>query len=141
MKIPETRPSEGSERQHKRTILIVEDEVLLRMLLAEEMLHADHLVIQAASADEAVQLLAAGTTPDLLITDIEMPGVHDGVALARIVRDQHPKARIIFASAHARVAPELMLLSDAMFTKPYDLPKLLFTANALLSQESTRERK
>lgn len=61
--------------------MVVDDEVLIR-LMADDMLHdAGFEVVEACSADEAVDLLAAGIAVDVLFTDVNMPGTIDGLGL------------------------------------------------------------
>jgi CheY-like chemotaxis protein len=64
-------------------ILLVEDEVLIRMLAAEILSEAGFTVIESASADEALTILQARSDVQLLFTDVNMPGSLDGLALGR----------------------------------------------------------
>lgn len=113
------------------TLLVVEDEVLLRMLLAEELRAKNYTVIEAASADDALDILLSGTKIDGLVTDVSMPGAMDGLGLVDVVRSLWPAAKIVVASAHAfGVKPGTI---DAVFTKPYDLEELLAALEAMLA--------
>jgi CheY-like chemotaxis protein len=82
------------------TVLVVEDQALVRLDVAQELQSAGYNVIEACDADEALAVLKAGTGVDVLLTDVSMPGSLGGVALARIVRRQLPRARIIVMSAN-----------------------------------------
>ena len=90
-------PSEAHEPAQGRLILVVEDSEpirgLLRMILGE----AGYRVIEAGSVDEAAAAVAQG--PELLITDIHLPGMN-GVALARELRQLRPELKVIFMSGH-----------------------------------------
>ena len=66
----------------KKTVLVVEDEVLIRLYLSEEIRAAGFTVIEAASADEAFEVLKSRNDIDLVLTDIRMPGTMDGLQLA-----------------------------------------------------------
>jgi CheY-like chemotaxis protein len=68
------------------TVLVAEDDILLRILIADELRDAGFVVIEAGNADEVVSVLRSGTDVDVMISDILMPGSMDGVALARLVR-------------------------------------------------------
>src|SRR5438874_384004 len=68
------------------TILVVEDEVLVRMLIADQLRNAGYSVIEAADADEALALLAHTFNVNVVLSDVQMPGSLDGAGLARIVR-------------------------------------------------------
>ena len=65
-------------------VLIVEDDVLIRVLLADELRDAGLRVIEAANADEALSIFEAGAQVDLLFTDVQMPGSIDGVELGQV---------------------------------------------------------
>jgi CheY-like chemotaxis protein len=77
-------------------VLIVEDEFLIRLTLAEVLSDEGYTVIEAETADEAVKLLQAGPPIDVLLTDIQLPGQLDGKALVRHVRETQPDLPVIF---------------------------------------------
>lgn len=112
-------------------ILLVEDEVLIRFFLAEELRALGHVVLEAATADEALALLASGIEVDLLLTDVRMPGSLDGAALARRLRQDRPAMRIIVVSGHLRDG-ELGVEVHGFFSKPIDMPRLARHITALL---------
>jgi PleD family two-component response regulator len=68
-------------------VLLVEDEVLIRSVIAETLRDAGLLVIEAANADEAWSYLQTGASVDLVFSDIQMPGSMDGIELARKVKE------------------------------------------------------
>jgi CheY-like chemotaxis protein len=119
----------------RTTVLVVEDEVMVRLLVAETLRDAGYVVIEAANADEALTVLHSSTEIDLLLTDIRMPGSRDGLALAEEARTTWPALKIIIASAYfpRRPAPEIV---DAMFTKPYDTLRLIRRIKELLPESS-----
>src|SRR5579862_3190692 len=101
-------------------VLIVEDEVLIRMLLADALRQADWDVIEAANAEEALAVLHTSREPDVLVTDVRMPGSVDGFELAAYVRRAKPRLKVIITSGHA--GPDGPIgLADAFVPKPYDL--------------------
>lgn len=71
---------------HKPTVLVVEDDVLIRLSVADALRSAGLDVIEAATGDEALTVLASSATVDLVFTDIQMPGSTDGLELAQIAR-------------------------------------------------------
>lgn len=81
-------------------VLIVEDEVLIRTALAEELRDAGFSVIEAASAEEALAFLTAGGRVDVIFSDVRLPGGQDGLALAREVARLAPQLGIILTSGH-----------------------------------------
>jgi len=94
------------------TVLIVEDEVLIRMLLSEALRQEGYAVVEAATADEALSVLESSSSPDVLITDVRMPGSIDGFELAAYVRRTKPELKVIITSGHA--SPDLAIgVADA----------------------------
>jgi two-component system, response regulator PdtaR len=113
----------GAEEAHTVSILVVEDEVLIRLFVTDSLRRAGFRVFEAAQADEALLVLRANKI-DILVTDIRMPGRIDGVKLAALAREQWPEMKIIIASSHwPQFAPPKVI--DAFVGKPYDYEKLL----------------
>jgi two-component system, response regulator PdtaR len=69
-------------------ILVVEDEVLIRAVIAEELRFAGFSVIEAGRADEALTYIKAGEQVDLVFSDIQTPGSLNGLQLAKTLRDK-----------------------------------------------------
>ena len=86
-------------------VLIVEDDLLLRMLAAEVVTEAGFVALEAGDADEAIALLEARPEIALLFTDIDMPGI-DGGAFAATLRESEAgkKIPILFLSSMISVA-------------------------------------
>ena len=101
----------------KSTILVVEDDVLSRMAVSEELREHGYSVIEAATADEALCVLQGPTRVDLLLTDMRMPGAVDGCALARHVRAALPFVKIVMVSGQAPEADAYDML-DGYLAKP-----------------------
>ena len=75
----------------QETVLLVEDEVLVRMPIAQYLRDCGYKVIEAVNADEAITvLLHKETVVDLVFSDIEMPGAVDGFGLAKWIREHRP---------------------------------------------------
>ncbi len=118
-------------------VLVVEDEILIRLALADELRDQGCLVLEAANADEALTILRSYAQIRVLISDIGMPGSMDGSELARFVRKTYPAIKIILASAHA--GPDLLQVADGIHKKPYHWPDLIQTVLRLGGQEPRRE--
>jgi CheY-like chemotaxis protein len=74
----------AQEEAVDRSILVVEDEVLVRMMLADQLREAGHRVVEARDADEALELLEhEALDVKVVISDIKMPGSMDGIELAQ----------------------------------------------------------
>jgi len=112
-------------------VLVVEDEVLTRLTIANELRSSGLSVVEAANADEALTVLRSSARVDLLFTDIQMPGSIDGLALAELVRKTHPALKIVIASSFSPVGPARDI-PDAFFGKPYDTVKVVSKIKELL---------
>jgi CheY-like chemotaxis protein len=104
--------------------MVVDDEVLVRMLVAEALRDDGCEVIEAASGDEAAALLRAETPPDIIVTDIRMPGRMSGLDLAALARATHPGAKVMLASAHFPVDGGAGV-ADACLAKPFGLSEVV----------------
>ena len=85
-------------------ILLVEDEAPVRQVLARVLESGGHDVSIATNGQEALALLQSGPTPDVLVTDIVMPGSVQGIELAKVAREQFPDLRIVFVSGYPQEA-------------------------------------
>jgi two-component system, response regulator PdtaR len=114
------------------TILVVEDEVLVRLALAETLRDEGYSVIEAANGDEALAVLATPTPIAVILTDVNMPGSLDGVALGRYVRSTRPALKVIIVSG--RAAPDRAKdAADAFLAKPYDPQDIVRAIASLLA--------
>ena len=121
----------ANEAAEQATILVVEDEVAIRLMIADELRMAGFRVIEAANADEGLSVLQTIERVDLMITDVRMPGSIDGLGLADRVRANWPAIKIIVASAHPS---ECNGRGDAFFDKPYDPASVVLRTKQLLSR-------
>jgi two-component system, response regulator PdtaR len=101
------------------TVLVVEDEPLLRMDIVDQLEGQGFKVFEAADAGEAIEILNDNTTIRLVFTDIDMPGSMDGLMLAAAVRDRWPPIQIIVTSGHRHVTSSDMPEGSRFFDKPY----------------------
>lgn len=125
-------PGEPERASDMRTILIVEDELLVRLALSDDLRDAGFLVIEAYNADEAVLILQSSLQLDVLITDIRMPGSMDGAALASYVRASWPQLKIVFISGNLADLP-VGTPADALIEKPYVQAAVIERIQQLLS--------
>jgi DNA-binding NtrC family response regulator len=100
----------------RRTVLLVEDDMLIRSATAEVLQEAGHVVVDAASAEEAMAALQ--TAPiDVLVTDVHLPG-SSGIELAARAGELHPGIRIVIASGDI-AAVKGALPGAYLLAKPY----------------------
>jgi CheY-like chemotaxis protein len=100
-------------------VLIVEDEFLLRMDAADMIAGAGFEVVEAANADEAIEILEARRDVTVVFTDIQMPGSMDGLKLARAVRGRWPPIKIVATSGHFNVREIDLPEGGRFLPKPY----------------------
>lgn len=100
-------------------VLVVEDEPLIRMDIADQLQNLDFEVMEAANAAEALDMLTANPNIQVIFTDIDMPGSMDGLKLAAAVRDRWPPVKIIVTSGHRKVAMAELPDDSRFFAKPY----------------------
>jgi two-component system, response regulator PdtaR len=112
-------------------ILIVEDELLIRMDSAEAIENAGFEVIQAGNADDAIAILEARTEIHVVFTDIQMPGSMDGLKLARFVRDRWPPIKIVATSGLVRVEDDDLPAGSVFLPKPYRGAEVVATLKEL----------
>lgn len=118
------------------TILIVEDEVLIRFDVAGYLRECRYRVIESGNASEAIAVLQSGCRIDLVFSDVQLPGSMDGFALARWVRTHQPEIKVILTSGVARSAQVAGELCDEgpLEKKPYDPQHLLERIRATLAR-------
>ena len=114
-------------------ILVVEDEVLVRMDLVETMEREGFKTYQAGDADGAIRLMEAHPEIKVLFTDIDMPGSMDGIKLSHYVRNRWPPVRIFVSSGHSRPSAEEMPSDSLFISKAHqtrDLQKVFAAAHS-----------
>lgn len=118
-----------------KLVLIVEDEILARMFLAEALSEAGYRVLEASTAEEAIAIF--GAKPDIaaLVTDVEFPGPMNGFELAWLLHRQLPELPIVVASG--RTWPGSGVLPDAciFMQKPYLADELVLFLHERLAGE------
>ena len=116
-------------------ILLVEDEWLIRTIVAEQLTDGGFTVCEAENGDEASTLIAQDPTAfTLLVTDIHMPGSLDGMGLARLVRALRPNLPVIYMTGRPDVLNHLRPFGpgEVLLRKPFALSNLLATVQQLL---------
>ncbi len=102
----------------RKCVLVVEDDLLIRMMLSDELRDAGFHVIEAFNADEALVVLRR-VVPDIIVSDVRMPGSLDGMGLLAAVRETLPTLPVVITSAHLQ--PQLAVSDGAVqfIAKPY----------------------
>ncbi|MDZ7875096.1 MAG: response regulator [Rhizobium sp.] len=119
--------------QRGTTVIVVEDETLVRMDIAMSLQDEGFTVLEASNADEAIRLLDAHPEIRLMFTDIDMPGSMDGLKLAEAVRDRWPPVKIIVASGHRHLNDDLLTIEGRFFSKPYNHARIISVMREMLA--------
>jgi hypothetical protein len=105
-------------------VLVVEDEMLPRMLAVDMVEDAGYISIEAVDADEAFAILKSRSDIALLFTDIQIPGSMDGLQLAHSVSKHWPTIKIIIVSGQLKLPGSDMPIDSRFFAKPLDSGKM-----------------
>ena len=89
-------------------------------------------VLQAADADEAIEILQVRPDIRVIFTDIHMPGSMDGLRFARLVRSEYPATRIVLTSGNF---PNTAIDHDGFFLKPFDPRKMIDHVKTLIDSK------
>ena len=109
----------GRSASGRPVVLIVEDELLLRMDAVEMIRSAGFEVVEAGNADEAIEILEARGDITVVFTDIQMPGSMDGLRLVRAVRGRWPPIKIVATSGLVDVGEKDLPEGGRFLPKPY----------------------
>jgi CheY-like chemotaxis protein len=122
---------EPAPNDSRAGILVVEDDVITRTAISEELREDGYQVIEAANADEALSVLLGPIRVDLVLTDMKMPGRLDGGGLVREIRAQLPYLKVLMVAGQ-RPEPDVMDLLDGYISKPVTPSRLVSVLRTLL---------
>src|SRR5688500_4646898 len=106
-------------------VLVVEDEMVLRMRAVDIVEDAGFTAVEAVSADEALSILESRSDISLLFSDIQMPGSMDGLKLARAVHDRWPSIKIILVSGQVKLSDTDKPADSRFFGKPLEMKQMI----------------
>ncbi len=124
--VEEPPPARAPAAGGSESILLVEDQADVRQFTAHALRSFGYRVVQAASAQEALDLLRGGRPADLLLTDVVMPGL-GGFELARLARLEFPRLKVLFMSGYWGGAEMRLSESgrgDSLLRKPFRVSEL-----------------
>lgn len=126
-----------------QVVLVVEDEILVRMVIADYLRSCGYRVIEAASADEAMIILQHKEFEvDVVFSDIEMPGSMDGFELSKWLRANRPTVDVILAGSVQRATDAAADLCDeGPLPKPYEPQAAADRIRQLMALRSARRKK
>jgi two-component system, response regulator PdtaR len=119
------------------TILITEDDELLRLYTSQLLEESGYTVVEANSAEEALKVMEARKDVRLLFTDIQMPPGCDGLELARQVHKRWPKVLLVITSGQAKPAKAEIADDGRFIGKPYRAKELLGEIDGLFKEDHT----
>src|SRR3954463_1100702 len=102
-------------------VLVVEDEMVLRMRAVDIVEDAGFTAIEAVNADEALSILESRSDISLLFSDVQMPGGMDGLKLAHAVHHRWPSIKIILVSGQVKVSDADTPTDSRFFGKPLEV--------------------
>ena len=115
-------------------VLVVEDEMLLRMRAVDIVEDAGFTAIEAMNADEALAILESRSDVDLLFTDIQMPGSMDGLKLAHAVYERWPSIKIILVSGKLTPTDSERPTDSRFFGKPLEVKQMIAEIQEMIGQ-------
>ena len=121
------------------TILVVEDDPLIRALAAEHLQEHGYRVIEATTADEAMSWLSRDVNVDLVFSDVSLPGARGGLQLGVWLHNHYPAISLLLTSG---VPPMVSILGEEraapFIAKPYDLNELVRRVDQLVKLHARR---
>lgn len=121
------------------TVLVVDAEVLVRIVICDYLRQCGYKVIEAANGDEALLVLQqADLAVDVILSETQMPGAVDGFGLAQWARANRPGLDVILVGSPARAANAAAELCESgpMLAKPYDPQLVVDRIRRLLAARS-----
>jgi CheY-like chemotaxis protein len=119
-------------------VLVVEDEMLLRMRAVDMVEDAGYTPVEAVDAEQAVAILESRSDIALLFTDIQMPGSMDGLELAHSVHERWPPIRIIMVSGQLNAANIDIPADSRFFGKPLEPGKMIAEMQNMIGRAGYR---
>ncbi|MFG1397456.1 PAS domain-containing hybrid sensor histidine kinase/response regulator [Roseixanthobacter pseudopolyaromaticivorans] len=135
--IEEGSPLTNTPKGAGETVLLVEDDPGVRLLIGEVLRDLGYTCIEASDGQAAMPILSSDIRLDLMITDVGLPGIN-GRQLAALAREQRPRLKILFATGYAeRAVEQAKFLGPGMemVSKPFTLDALASKISAMIVSE------
>ncbi len=135
--VPSSRsPLDAPIPSARSCILVVEDEVLIRLMVSDELRDEGYDVIEAFNADEALAVLKSSVRVDLIFSDVRMPGSLDGLGLLAVVKTSFPALPVILTSGHLEPATAKTQGATQFLPKPFRLDAVVTAIQRELARNS-----
>jgi DNA-binding response OmpR family regulator len=129
---------QGADGATPSTILIVEPDILVRMVIASYLRDCGYKVLEAVTAADVMAVLGSGHKIDVVFSEVRLRGRVDGFGLAHWVREHHPGVDVILTSGAARAADKAKdLCDDGPLEKPYEPQEVVRRINLLRERRRT----
>ena len=115
-------------------VLVVEDEMMLRMKVVDMVEDAGYIPVEAVDADEAMAVLQSRNDIALMLTDVQMPGSMNGLELAHAVHERWPPIKIILASGQLKLSASEIPLDSRFFGKPLQSAEIIAEMQEMLGR-------
>jgi two-component sensor histidine kinase/CheY-like chemotaxis protein len=122
----------------KPVVLIVEDEMMLRMRAVDIVEDAGFTPLEAVNADDALALLESRSDIELLFTDIQMPGSINGLKLAHAVHERWPSIKIILVSGQVTPGEGERPADSRFFGKPLEMQEMIAELQEMIGRGSLK---
>jgi CheY-like chemotaxis protein len=119
-------------------VLVVEDEMILRMRAVDIVEDAGFHPVEAVNADQAISILESRSDISLLFTDIQMPGSMDGLMLAHAVHDRWPSIKIILVSGQMKPSDAERPVHSRFFGKPLGVARMIGELQEMVGEGALR---
>jgi CheY-like chemotaxis protein len=138
MKTPQDASSESAGTPPP-TVLVVADDVLVRMAVSDYLRECGYNVVETSDAGEAIEVMKAAVGVDVVFSDIAMPGSLDGFGLAHWIRRERPDIKVVLTSGIARSAKAAGELCEEgpRLAKPYEHADLERRIRTLLASAAS----
>ena len=123
-------------------VLVVEDEVLIRLVIADYLRECGFKVYEAGTALEAIAVLESNKASiDLVFSDIRLPGDMNGFALAQWTRKNRPGLPVVLTSGDSKrsEAAKALCENEPFFTKPYDVQLVVAQIRTIIEARSRKD--
>jgi CheY-like chemotaxis protein len=131
-------PVEPCSGDAASVIIVVEPDILARMVIADYLRDCGYKVVEGVDADDVLAVLEAGRKIDVIMAEVRLAGSLDGFGLARQIREDHPEIDVILTSGVARAADKAGdLCDDGPLEKPYHPQEVVRRINLLRERRRT----
>ena len=132
-------PSLAEQSEYEKRgvrLLLVEDNAQVRELAHSVLAEEGHEIVEAAQADQALDILDQDDRIEFVFSDLVMPGKMDGLDLARAVRERFPQIPVVLATGYSDAAAKVLAEGFILVSKPYRPDILALTIRKVIAERS-----